>query len=134
MLVIKKSMKIQTAVHYSVAKRDPTTGENNIEQKYSLSRAVEVTNSNIKETLENQKESVEADIMSESDSWRLTSIDSYAVSIYSIKRVRGSSYIPTPVKFSNSKCGLVNIRNDDQTCFYWCLKYHQSEKINIVIE
>jgi hypothetical protein len=114
MLEKKGSMKIQTAVHYSVAKRDLTTGKNVIEQKYALSRAVEVTKNNIKEILENQKESVEADIMSESDSWKLTSIDSYAVSTYSIKKVRGSSYIPTPKPFTGGKCGLINIQSEDE--------------------
>ena len=42
--------------------------------------------------------------------------------------VRGSSYIPTPEKYSNAKCGLINIQNDDQECFKWCMKYHQSLK------
>ena len=42
--------------------------------------------------------------------------------------MRGSSYIPTPARYSNSKCGLINIQNDDQECFRWCMRYHQSEK------
>ena len=44
------------------------------------------------------------------------------------KTIRGSSYIPTPAKFSSPKCGLVNIRNTDNKCFKWCLTYHQSEQ------
>jgi hypothetical protein len=47
---------------------------------------------------------------------------------YDIKPVRGSSYIPTPEKYSNAKCGLINIRNEDQECFKWCTLYHQSGK------
>jgi hypothetical protein len=35
--------------------------------------------------------------------------------------IRGSSYIPTPVKFAHPKCGLVNIRNTDDKCFKWCM-------------
>ena len=31
--------------------------------------------------------------------------------------LRGSSYIPTHEKYSNPKCGLINIRNEDQECF-----------------
>ena len=50
------------------------------------------------------------------------------MNIHEIKPVRGSSYIPTPVKFSNPKCGLINIKNDDVECFKWCMKYHQSKK------
>jgi len=47
---------------------------------------------------------------------------------YTVKPVRGSSYIPTPEKFAHSKCGLVNINNEDNECFKWCMKYHQTKK------
>jgi len=50
------------------------------------------------------------------------------VIFYKTNPVRGSSYIPTPEKYSNAKCGLINIQNDDQFCFRWCMKYHQSLK------
>ena len=50
------------------------------------------------------------------------------IDIYETNPIRGSSYIPTPPKFNNSRCGLINIQNDDQECFRWCLKYHQSAK------
>ena len=46
-----------------------------------------------------------------------------------IKPQRASSYIPTPEKYSNPKCGLINIKNNDQECFRWCMKYHQSDKV-----
>ena len=42
---------------------------------------------------------------------------------------RGSSWIPTPDRYNNARCGLINIRNeDDQECFKWCAKYHLSKK------
>jgi hypothetical protein len=44
------------------------------------------------------------------------------------KKLRGSSYIPTPEKYSNSNCGLINIKNNDQKCFKWCMKYHQTQQ------
>ena len=50
------------------------------------------------------------------------------IDIYETNPIRGSSYIPTPPKFNNSRCGLINIQNDDQECFRWCLKYHPSVK------
>ena len=53
---------------------------------------------------------------------------------YAVRPIRGSSYIPTPEKFSNPKCGLVNIKNEDQECFKWCMKYHQSPKVNLIQE
>ena len=51
-----------------------------------------------------------------------------SIEIYSVNSVRGSSYIPTPVKYSNAKCGLINIRNEDNECFRWCVLYHQSKQ------
>ena len=50
------------------------------------------------------------------------------IETYKKKPVRGSSYIPTPEKYINPKCGLINIQNEDQECFRWCMKYHQSLK------
>ena len=47
---------------------------------------------------------------------------------FSIVPIRGSSYIPTPDRFNN-KSGLINIQNDDNECFKWCVKYHQSAKV-----
>ena len=34
--------------------------------------------------------------------------------VYKIKAIRGSSYIPAPEKYSNPKCGLINIEHNDQ--------------------
>jgi len=42
--------------------------------------------------------------------------------------MRGASYIPTPEPYTNPKCGLINIQNDDDKCFYWCTKYHHTDK------
>ena len=33
------------------------------------------------------------------------------------------------IKYSNPKCGLINIRNDDNECFTWCM-LHQSQQEN----
>jgi hypothetical protein len=53
--------------------------------------------------------------------------------IFSVNSVRGSCYIPTPEKYSNPKCGLINIKNDDNECFKWCMLYHQSKQEKIAI-
>ena len=61
--------------------------------------------------------------------WVLRKIHYLFIESFSIKPIRGSSYIPTPEKFSNSFCGLINIKNEDNECFRWCMKYHQSKKV-----
>ena len=37
-----------------------------------------------------------------------------------------SSYIKLLAKLSNSKKGLINIKNNDQKCFIWCHIRHIS--------
>ena len=59
-------------------------------------------------------------------SWKVVSINNVNMDTYKIKAARGSSWIPTPERYSNAKCGLINIKNEDQECFRWCMRYHQS--------
>ena len=53
-----------------------------------------------------------------------------SIDIFETKAMRASSYIPTPEKYSNAMCGLVNIQNVDELCFQWCMRYYQSAKCN----
>ena len=46
--------------------------------------------------------------------------------MFKIRPLRAGSYIPTPERYSNSRCGLINVKNNDQECFRWCMRYHQS--------
>ena len=61
--------------------------------------------------------------------WALYKVKSIFVKVVTIKPARGSSYIPLPTKYKNSRTGLVNIQNDDNKCFMWCMRYHQSKQI-----
>jgi len=58
------------------------------------------------------------------------SIKHYEFSSFKMSNNRGGSYIETPNKILNSRCGLINIKNDDNNCFYWCLLYHQIKTDN----
>ena len=55
---------------------------------------------------------------------------SLSYDIYENKAARSGSYIKTPEKYSNAKCGLINIQNKDDKCFMWCVKYHQPMQTN----
>ena len=59
----------------------------------------------------------------------LPKINYFAFDVYKIKPPRGSSYIPTPATFANPNSGLINIKNNDNKCFKWCMTYHQCDKI-----
>jgi hypothetical protein len=40
------------------------------------------------------------------------------------KPLAGSSYMKLPDDISNSRCGLLNMRKDDNMCFVWCHVRH----------
>ena len=65
--------------------------------------------------------------------WNIQAIYKLCVDIFQTRDLRGSSYIETPSKFKHSRCGLVNIQNNDQQCFRYCMLYHQSEKKIMII-
>ena len=85
-------------------------------------KAMTKTNGNMKQVLNNK------DGKPIGSGWGIVSFNKLSINIFETKARRASSYIPTPEKYSNPKCGLVNIRNDDELCFQWCLKHHQSAK------
>ena len=62
------------------------------------------------------------------DSHSINRIEKIIIVVYQTKKSRGSSYIPTPPPYDNSRCGLINIKNEDDKCFYWCMKYHSSKQ------
>ena len=49
--------------------------------------------------------------------WKVVSINNLNMDTLKIKAARRSSWIPTPERYSNAKCGLINIKNEDQECF-----------------
>jgi hypothetical protein len=62
----------------------------------------------------------------------IKSILEIRIDVYKTRPVRGASFIPTPERYMNSKCGLVNIHNYDHECFRWCMRYHQSNQLKIL--
>ena len=62
------------------------------------------------------------------DSVVVSRIDQIIIVIYQTQKSTGSSYIPTPTPYSNARCGLNNVQNDGDKCFYWCVKYHSTAK------
>lgn len=139
---IKKSFKIRIrckAVYFRIYV-DENGDEKREYQKgiISTKKPNIITKANYKETIKNEINILRevilgaygdgTDIEKNGSGWNFEKIEEFITDIFEIKPVRGSSYIPTPEKYSNAKCGLINIRNEDQECFKWCMKYHQTEK------
>ena len=129
-------MRLELTVH----KFDPSSdgGGAWIEKEaiFTSKKATAVTKANYKKIVDDQLNEMmakvenfeTADGASFDSAWRIKSYDNLYINIYNIRKIRGASYIPTPEKYSNPKCGLINIQNDDQECFRWCMLYHQSKK------
>jgi hypothetical protein len=60
--------------------------------------------------------------------WIIMNIESHYINIAMYKPLAGSSYMELPKDISNSKCGLINMKNDDNMCFVWCHVRHLRPK------
>ena len=50
--------------------------------------------------------------------WNVESIESQYINISTYRPLSGSSYVKLPAELRSSKKGLINIKNNDQKCFY----------------
>ena len=92
-----------------------------------------VTKNNINDVIDSQLKELEIRFENmgdelEGSNWNIKSWSNFRFDIFKTRPLRAGSYIPTPERYSNAKCGLTNIRNNDQECFRWCMRYHQSPK------
>ena len=126
----KKRTKIQMTVNYDIKKTKLKDNKYGDASRHEHSFADTVNDNNLKEVLNKQKMYLDTALNSSmNDSFSISQIKSITLTVYSVKRVRGSSYIPTPAPYNSPKCGLLNIKNEDEKCFYWCMKYHHSNKL-----
>ena len=61
--------------------------------------------------------------------WIILNIESHYVNIAMYKPLAGSSYMKLPADISNSMCGLINMKNDDEECFMWSHVRHLNPKV-----
>ena len=57
----------------------------------------------------------------EGSSWIIKSIEAQYVNISIYSPLIGSTYIELPDGLKNSMKGLINIKNNDNKCFFWML-------------
>ncbi|CAB4010884.1 Gastrula zinc finger [Paramuricea clavata] len=60
--------------------------------------------------------------------WIILNIESHYVNIAMCKPLKGSSYMKLPADISNPKCGLINMKNNDEKCFMWSHLRHVRPK------
>jgi hypothetical protein len=57
----------------------------------------------------------------EGSGWIISKLLDFEIKIAKYKPLRGSSYIELPKQFQNPKFRLINMKNEDQECFKWCI-------------
>ncbi|CAB3978273.1 Gastrula zinc finger [Paramuricea clavata] len=60
--------------------------------------------------------------------WIILNIESHYVNVAMYKPLKGSSYMKLPADISNPKCGLINMKNNDNKCFMWSHVRHVRPK------
>ena len=69
--------------------------------------------------------------INEGSGWIVESIKYQYINIATSRPLIGSSYIKLPVELRSPKKGLINIKNNDQKCFFWChISYINPTKIH----
>ena len=53
----------------------------------------------------------------------LNGIVNVILEIYKVNDIQASSWVELPEKYKNNK-SIINIKNDDQFCFLWCILAH----------
>ena len=53
----------------------------------------------------------------------LNGIVNVILEIYKVNDIQASSWVELPEKYKNNK-SIINIKNDDQFCFFWCILAH----------
>ena len=56
--------------------------------------------------------------------WIIELIESQYINISTYRPLSGRSYVQLPAKLKGPKKGLVNIKNNNQKCFLWCMLRH----------
>ena len=65
-----------------------------------------------------------AEWISEGSNWVIDQVLDHYLNIINYQPLRGGSYLELPEELQNSKKGLINLKNDDNKCFLWCLVRH----------
>lgn len=55
--------------------------------------------------------------------WRFIKVSKLICNIFKFEPIKGGSYIDLPESIKNKKC-CINIKNDDERCFQYCINYH----------
>ena len=128
LLIMKTNMKFGLGVNATFASTDSKTDVTNTVSTKHMSVNSKAEVPRVMDSLIDIAINMFEHINHKGSGYTIKKINHVFLKSFKVKPLRGSSCIPTPEKFANSRCGLVNIKNEDNECFKWCMKYHQTKK------
>ena len=119
-----QNTKMKMILICQMQKTDLTTGET-IEVEADFHSDIEI---NIAEKDKNKLldkmiariEEVLANFQQSGSNWVFQEIQRLEIHFANWKPIRGSTFIPLPTRLQNKK-GVINIKNEDNQCFKWCI-------------
>ena len=119
-----QNTKMKMILICQMQKTDLTTGET-IEVEADFHSDIEI---NIAEKDKNKLldkmiariEEVLANFQQSGSNWVFQEIQRLEIHFANWKPIRGSTFMPLPAKLKNKK-GVINIKNEDNQCFKWCI-------------
>ena len=129
-LKIKKGLKAYVTIHIEFKKKKIKDGEVYFEFKNAHFNSKAFTIKNSDQTIDALDQASEEVLngvavwLSGGSGWTIEEILGHYINIVKYVPFRGRSYMPLPEKLSNSKKGLINLKNEDNKCFLWCHVRH----------
>ena len=118
MLATKENIKIGIRLNIMMYSLKPDESDprwtNYVQRNHHIMGKTQIINmSNLKSVIEENLDNIEHridSIVSSDSSMKIKQFLSFDITSWRIYQERGASYIPTPVKYNNARCGLINIK------------------------
>jgi len=124
----EKTYKLQIVIKGNFRKFHPATGQEEFEEITVPSKSqIILREDEIEETIHALLLEIHEKIESWDNNegyWHLDNVINIDFKLREYKPLSGSSYIELP-KWIYNKKATINIKNDDQKCFKYCLQYHK---------
>ena len=119
-----RQTKVNFILTCAMERVDMKTGEVDSNDFPFLSRTEVILDStDVSEIYNNAKDKIiesMAAFQMRGSNWRLRAVQKLDINTDVYKPMKGSSYIPLP-KYLASKKGIINMKNEDEECFKWCV-------------
>ena len=116
--------KVRASIICTMVKSDPATGVETRDNAHFSSRQETIyEGTDLEEVYQDMKDKILesfAVYQKNGSGWRFEAINTLELNISKSNPIKGSSYIPLPKKLKGKKA-LINMKNNDQQCFKWCI-------------